>query len=225
LPDDTEQTSRFLVMHLQDSNKVFKSSEDVAKSTKQYIRTPQTYQEFSVFCEGFHGVESEPAQKCRIALKLVGENPSTFKSCCNQDAKFASAFVYKLDKRYQLFMKECRDAEERDAVSTRILDYERLIEDVKMGDFVLYLPPVFSIAGDKKRKNDDGETGGPRQRNGKRGKGGKDSKRVTNEEFDDELKLSNEEWKMISGNKELLKLRPKLADDLPLCHRWQTKRC
>jgi hypothetical protein len=89
-----------------------------------------------------------------------------------------------------------------------------------MGDFVLYLPPVFSIAGDKKRKNDDGETGGPRQRNGKRGKGGKDSKRVTNEEFDDELKLSNEEWKMISGNKELLKLRPKLADDLPLCHRW-----
>jgi hypothetical protein len=44
-PDDTEQSGRFLVMHLQDSNKVFKSSEDVVKSTKQYIKAPQTYQE------------------------------------------------------------------------------------------------------------------------------------------------------------------------------------
>jgi hypothetical protein len=93
LPEDTDQPGhRFLIMHLQDSNKVFKSSEDVAKSTKQYIYAPPTYQEpldsikmMSVFLEGFHGFESEPAQKCRIALKLVGENPSTFKSRCAQD--------------------------------------------------------------------------------------------------------------------------------------------
>jgi hypothetical protein len=86
LPESSEQTACFLLMHLQDSNKVFKSSEDVLKSTKQYIKAPQTYQELldainmlTVFLQGFHGKESKPAVKCQIASKLVSQNLSTFK--------------------------------------------------------------------------------------------------------------------------------------------------
>jgi hypothetical protein len=192
LPESSKQTGRFLVMHLQDSNKVFKSSEDVLKSTKQYIKAPQTYQElleainmFAVFLRGFHREESETAVKFQTAFKLVSQNPSTFKGRCLQDKNFASAFLYKLDKRYQIFMKDCRDASERDMISQRTMDYEALIENVKMGDFVSFLPSVFSVAGDNKRKPED-ETGtDPRRKNGKRGKGGNDKSRVMNEKFDD----------------------------------------
>jgi hypothetical protein len=232
-PDDTNQNSRYLVMHLQDSNKVFKSSEDVVKSTKQYIRAPQTYQElldsikmFTTFLKGFHGENSEPAVKCEIAYKLVSENPVTFKSRCVQDNTFASAFLYKMDKRYQLFMKECRNVEERDMVSQRTLDYETLIENVKMGDFVSYLPKVFTVAGDTKRKLDNATGGGGdehRQRRGKQGKDSKDGSQVVNKEADESLKLTDDEWKKISGNKELLKLRPKLTGDAFMCHRWECR--
>ena len=230
LPESSEQTGRFLVMHLQDSNKVFKSSEDVLKSTKQYIKAPQTYQElldainmFTVFLRGFHGEESEPAVKCQTAFKLVSQNPSTFKGRCLHDKNFASAFLYKLDKRYQIFMKDCRDASERDMISQRTMDYEALIENVKMGDFVSFLPSVFSVAGDNKRKPEEDIGTDTRRKNGKRGKGSDDKGRVMNEGFDEKLKLSDEEWKKISGDKELLKLRPKLTDKCFMCHRWTSR--
>jgi hypothetical protein len=44
-----------------------------------------------------------------------------------------------------------------------------------------------------------------------------------NEGFDEKLKLSDEEWKKISGDKELLKLRPKLTDKCFMCHRWTSR--
>jgi hypothetical protein len=138
---------------------------------------------------------------------------------------FASTFIYKMDKRYQIFKKECCDAEERDGVSSRTLEFDRLIEDVKMGDFVPHLPPVFTVTGDNKRKADGDTNADICRKNSKQGggKGNEDSKRVVNKEFDKELKLSDEEWKKISGNKELLKLWPKLTDKCSMCHRWNSK--
>jgi hypothetical protein len=115
-------------------------------------------------------------------------------------------------------MKDYRDASERDVVSQRTMDYEALIESVKMGDFVSFLPSVFSVTGDNKRTPED-ETGtDPRRR-----KVGNDKIRVTNEEFDEELKPSDKKWKKISGSKELLKLRPKLIDKCCMCHRWTSR--
>ena len=73
-------------------------------------------------------------------LEKVKESRGSFKGFCASDSKFAAAFLYKLDRRQNEFMKACRNEDERELVSSQFLNFDTVINAVTMGNFVPYLP-------------------------------------------------------------------------------------
>ena len=236
-PDDTDQSSRFVVMHLQDKAGIgMKTSDDVKKATKQTIYIPISYQElldrlkfFKTIIKVFGGEEGKNIEKWNDLIKGVKTNSQAFKAMASSNPKFIPSFAYKVDKRFFEYLSESRANADREMVNDNLLDFQHLVESVKLNDFNSYLPASFFPEDPKKRKAAEVESeteppSGGGGRPGKPGKPGKQEKsKAENKGFIEDFKLSNDEYEKVKGNMSVLALRPKWDSKKFMCHRFHSR--
>ena len=231
---DTQQKGRFLLMHLQDKTGAgMKSEDDIKKMIKQSVYVPTTVdgmikalKRYKTSIRVFYG--GKLLEAWNILIPLVEEQEDAFVARAVGDEKFVASFLYRVDKRIQEFLLDCRRLSDREFVNDRMIEFGHIVDDVRMGQFHTYLPPnfFFSDAESKKRKSDqldDESTPVPAPvPSGGGGKGGKDSKKkIENKGPLPALQLSNEEFQKVKGNMAILTLRPKWGNKA-MCHRFHS---
>ena len=155
---DSEQKGRFLIMALGDKTGAgMKTEEEIKKATKQIVHVPTDYHGLVSSLKRFRTIvrvfyAGKPLLKWKECIENVEKLEASFTARAANDDKFVASFLYKLDKRLQEFLIDCRRLDDREIVNDRMLEFQHIIDDVRMGQFLTYLPPNF-IVNDKKRKS------------------------------------------------------------------------
>ena len=201
---ETEQKSRYLLFHLQEKQGSKRSVEEILASTKQTIRVPTSFHEmvyqlrcFRGLIQVFLGHQSFVVRQLVDLTAKVENLEERLTAASHSDEKFIAAFLYSIDLMCQEFLKECKLKSDRSFVDEQLLDFDSVIQRVRLQQFPSYLPPTFTSV-DSGSKGEDMVV-----RNSKRRKlGGEDdlpedkgSNIVQNESQPEEFKMApGESW-------------------------------
>jgi hypothetical protein len=142
--------------------------------------------------------------------------------------KFPAKFLFAMDSRFQLWLKDCRKATSQNEVNDSLINFSALISNVLFSSFHMELPPTFAMKDPKPEPAATGKGGGKRpdleddkREDGKKRKK-EDKKRnlIKNESPHKEIcMLANKTWAINFANKHVNK-RPKWTNKCIMCPRW-----
>jgi hypothetical protein len=183
---------------------------------------------FLVATKIFFGGLSVGSQCFGVLLNMINHHKSTFKAKESLDEQFVAKFLFAVDTRNQLWLKECKSEKNRDEVDDSIIDFRSLISQVILGSFHMSLPPTFQMknpnenktgpgGGDKRRGLNEDKRGGDR----KKGRGNDEKRAVVKNLFphSEICMLVNETWAGDFAGK-CNDARPIWNERCKCCPRW-----
>ena len=103
--------------------------DEIKASNKQEVHPPMNFHElkeqlnmFLVATKIFFGELSVGSQCFGVLLNMINHHKSTFKAKERLDEQFAAKFLFAVDTRNQLWLKECKSAKNRDKVDDSIIN-------------------------------------------------------------------------------------------------------
>jgi hypothetical protein len=229
----TEQTptlasgpNRTLLLYLAATQGKGKTTEEINRSTKQWVKAPTSFEELTMqltFLMGistiFFSAESALVPSLNTFQKSLAMNRMCVKTRIVSDKLYASKILYAIDTRTQRWLRECKIAKERSTVDDSIVDFRDLTNDVLNGRFSMDLPPVFAEPEQMK----DGPTtlGGPAKKKAKKsGKKGEEERLLNKSPFEEFKMKKDKNWQIFCGD--VQKERPDWGSN-QMCHRWQIR--
>ena len=137
---------------------------------------------------------------------------------------FSAEFLYSLDTRIQVWLKQCQQAVERDMVDDSLIDFSDDLKDILRGKFSMKLPFEIKnkIDGCFKIPDSNISSLAPKAKKRKVSDTGLSSK-VDNPSPISEWIVSQDNYdKVFRHNHNAFKSRPKI-DQCWMCHRWHSK--
>ena len=211
--------------------------DEIKASNKQEVHPPMNFHElkeqlnmFLVATKIFFGELSIGSQCFGVLLNMINHHKSTFKAKERLDEQFAAKFLFAVDTRNQLWLKECKSAKNnRDEVDDSIIDFCSLISQVVLGSFHILLPPTFQMknpnetktgppgGGDKRKGLDENKRGSDR----KKGRENAKNHAVVKNLFPhgEICMLANKTWAGDFAGK-CNDARPKWNEKCKCCPRW-----
>jgi hypothetical protein len=210
--------------------------DEIKASNKQEVHPPMNFHElkeqlnmFLVATKIFFIELSVGSQCFGVLLNMINHHKSTFKAKERLDEQFAAKFLFAVDTKNQLWLKECKSAKNRDKVDDSIIDFCSLISQVVLSSFHILLPPIFQMknpnetktgppgGGDKRRGLDKDKRGSDR----KKGRGNDENYAVVKNLFPhgEICMLVNETWAGDFAGK-CNDVRPKWNKKCKCCPRW-----
>jgi len=123
--------------------------DEIKASNKQEVHRPMNFHEpqeqikmFLVSTKIFFGELRIGSQYFKAHLNMISHYKTTFKAKECLDEQFAAKFLFTVDTRNQLWLKDCKSAKNRDEVDDSIIDFRSLISQVNFGSFHMSLPPT-----------------------------------------------------------------------------------
>ncbi len=149
--DKQNQQDRQLILHLIKTKGKGQSIKELKDINKQKIKAPMTYIEMMQQFKGFQGLISIffgrygiPHQAITSIIQLVEQSKQSFKAQVRTDMEFSCKFMYAVDTRFQLRLKDCMTATRRDRIDNNILDCRQIIKSIRFGTFTLNLLSSFT---------------------------------------------------------------------------------
>jgi hypothetical protein len=100
---------------------------------------------FTITNDIFFGKLSVGSQCLRSLQTMIDCTRSTFKVRECLDTEFYTKFLFAVDTRYQIWLKQCKIAQSQSNVDDSIIDFAHLVSKVLFGSFHISLPPTFKI--------------------------------------------------------------------------------
>jgi hypothetical protein len=107
---------------------------EIKASNKQKVSAPMNFNEmkeqvqlFTIANSIFCGDLSVRYQSLRALLRMMENNKSTFKARECTDKKFPAKFLFGVDSRFQLWLKDCRKATSQNEDSDSLINFSALI--------------------------------------------------------------------------------------------------
>eukprot|EP00957_Ditylum_brightwellii_P179463 13671028-Ditylum_brightwellii.AAC.1 len=138
------------------------------------------------------------------------------------DEQFPAKFLYYVDKKFQRFLKQCRNASNRSEVDDNVLNFSQAIEDVIKGRFNMRLPPVFQMIDNSTSGDTLSKKGDKPNKKAKKEKQSKDRLVKNNDQLDDFKMSSTETWENDFCGK-AVRERPDWDDNSKMCAKWHIK--
>jgi hypothetical protein len=231
----SEQMNRHLTLQLILTQGKGMTVDEIKAANKQEVNAPMSFNDmtmqlnmFTVANDIFLGELSVGSQCLRALLTMVEGNRTTFKARTIADEEFYSKFLFAVDSRYQIWLRENRKALNRNEVNDNIIDFSPVVSQILFSCFQVNLPPTFKMkdpattpgatpsSGPKGGGKGDEDKGGRK----KTKKGDEDRIMVKNEAPHPELcMLPTETWSINFANKEIDK-RPNFNDNCKCCPRY-----
>jgi len=129
--------------------------DEIKASNKQEVHPPMNFHELKEQLNMFLVATKIFFGKLSIGslLNMINHHKSTFKAKECLDEQFTAKFLYVVDTRNQLWLKECKSAKNnRDEVDDSIIDFCSLISQVVLGSFHILLPPTFQMKNPNETK-------------------------------------------------------------------------
>jgi hypothetical protein len=146
---------------------------------------------FSGACNIFFGEHSAATASLISLISVIEKYKHPFKAKAIEEEIFASNLVFAVDKQMQLWFESISQAKVRSDVNDSPLNFSKLVDSVRYGNFVQSLPITFAKSDDsKKRPADDNP-----DKEGKKKPKDKPNRNVTNPNPIQEFKLlTGETW-------------------------------
>jgi hypothetical protein len=221
-----EQMNRHLTLQLILTQSKGMTVNEIKATNKQEVNAPMSFNDmtmqlnmFTVANDIFLG-ELNVGSQCLCAVQtMVDANRTTFKARAIADDEFFSKFLFAVDSRFQIWLRQNCTAQNRKEVNDNTIDFNPIVSQVLFGCFQINLPPTFKMkepattpgatpSSDPKGGKGYEEKGGRK----KPKKGDEDRTMIKNEAPHPELcMLPTETWVINFANKEIDK-RPKFND-------------
>ena len=137
--------------------------DEIKASNKQEVHRPMNFHEpqeqikmFLVSTKIFFGELSIGSQYFEALLNTISHYKTTFKAKERLDKQFAAKFLFAVDTRNQLWLKNCKSAKNRNEVDDLIIDFCSLMSQVNFGSFHMSLPPTFQMKTPNESKTGPG---------------------------------------------------------------------
>ena len=137
---EEEQQSRQLLLHLIEKEGKGRSVEEPKAFNKQILKAPSSYRDmvlqfnyFRGLCQIFFGQFSWACQAMILLIETLEKNKNSFQARARSDPHFCSKFMYAVDLRYQIWLKDCSLVTRHEQVNDRALQFGTLIEMVCFG--------------------------------------------------------------------------------------------
>ena len=223
------QKSRYLVLHIINTQCQGKTVDEAKKSAKQMIDAPMNILDLQNKITGFRGLahnffgkESELTERLEKLEELLDDHILAFETRQAGDELFAAKFLFAVDTRSQIWLKNCTVADDRSEVNDAIVNFRELVNDVILGRFNVILPATVQMKGeDLVEDGVHGEVASGLS-NGKRKREDDNSskKSITNTERVEGLELrEGESWKDVFCG-EASKERVRWNKSCFMCPRW-----
>ena len=226
--DEDDIDKRAILLHIMKEQGRGKTYDEVKKSTKQTVRTPNDIPTLIKQLGFFRGASSillgiESLLTVNlIALELaINQNVSHFNRKTWNNPSFSTQFLYAVNVRVQRWLSLCRMAKGRDEVDDSIINFDHLIDQILYGYFHMDLPSSFKLPDD----NNDSGPPTKHQRSNKNNKdhaSSQDNRAVKNESQIEDIKLRpGKSWKDFCGAH--VAHCPKWNDKVAMCARYHIK--
>ena len=228
-----EQINRHLTLQLIMTQGRGMTVDEIKASNKQEVHAPMNFTEMTLQLEMFTtandiflGELSVGSQCLRALQAMINSNRTTFRAREIADEQFYSKFLFAVDSRFQIWLKDCRNARHRNEVNDNTIDFTPIISQILFGCFTYNLPPTFKIkdsAADAEATTPAASaTSEKKDSDGGRKKKKKDDNKtmVKNDAPHPELcMLATETWAINFANKHVDK-RPTWNEHSRCCPRW-----
>ena len=232
-----EQINRHLTLQLILTQGRGMTVDEIKASNKQEVNAPMSFSEmtlqlemFTIANDIFLGELSVGSQCLRALQTSIMSNRSVFRAREIADEQFYSKFLFAVDSRFQIWLKDCRNAKNRNEVNDNTIDFSPIISQILYGCFNYNLPPTFKMkdpaaeaaaAAASAPANSDKKGGNSNEEEGrKKKKKDENQTMVKNEAPHPELcMLATETWAINFASKHIDK-RPKWNETSRCCPRW-----
>ena len=206
--------------------------DEISKSARQTVSLPETFdqlhRQIKFLRVAFKIVTGEASSATGELSRLVDQIESVrhnINAKLVNDKFVCAKILLAIDRRLQIHIEDCSNAGDRTEVDVDVLNFGRVLADIKLGTFQMDLPPSFKDLSNSP-KDDDDTNGQPNQRGGKRGKkrdndgNSRDERKdVNSKPVDGICLLPNENFTRIFGGKHL-DARPSWGDKKKMCVRF-----
>ena len=159
----SEQQNHYFILHIILTQGKIRTIDEIKSSNKQIVKAPSFHLEmiqqlkyFAVACDIFFGKHSAATASLISLISVIKKYKHPFKAKAIEEETFASKFVFAVDKRMQLWFESISQAKVRSDVNDSPLNFSKLVDSIRYGNFVQSLPITFSKSNDsKKRPADD----------------------------------------------------------------------
>ncbi len=207
----------------------------IKASSKQTVNAPMTFHDmveqikmFTIANDIYLGELSIGSQPLCSLQTMINRNRSSFKAWECLVVKFASKFLFAVDSCFQIWLKQCRIAQNRCEVDNSIINFSHLVSQVLFGSFHITLLPTFkmkspskesaTLAGTKKANSNN--SGGGDKGKRKKKKADKSRDMIKNKAPHPKLcMLAGKTWAINFANKNIDKC-PKWNKKTNMCPRW-----
>jgi hypothetical protein len=169
--------SRALILHYQESLGKELSENEIKKALKQAIIVPTDFygmveqmERFLGALRVFQGKKGYLPSKYSELVEEVKELQDWFEAGQEINQEFIAGFMYLTDVCVHKFLKSCNKAHHRDDVRNSLLQWQPLLDRIKMQDFSPRLPNSFTFLSDN-NSNPTPPLGDEAQGRGRRRKG------------------------------------------------------
>jgi len=156
---------------------------------------------------------------------MISHYKTTFKAKECLDEQFAAKFLFVVDTRNQLWLKDCKSAKNRDEVDNSIIDFRFLMSQVYFGSFHMSLPPTFQMKTPNESKTGPGgrdkcrDLDGDKRGDRKKGRGNVEKHAVVKNQFPhSKICMLVNEAADFAGK--CNNVRPKWNERCKCCPRW-----
>lgn len=204
------------------------SVEELTKASNQTVKVPTDYKDmlqqlkyFAGASSIFLGVDSLGTQSLMALVEMVESQCHEFKINAVTDSTYMAKFLLAVDKRFQAWLSDCMEKENRVDVDDDEIDFRHLMRLVRHNEFVIQLPPTFTTASADDKKSDSKSKSGEQKREQKKPRIEYNKEDVvTSEKVDDDFKLSKGELWGIVFKKKAKEINVAWNDSCKMCPRW-----
>ena len=125
---------------------------EIKAANKQEVNAPMNFNDmtmqlnmFTVANDIFLGELSVRSQCLRALQTMVETNRTTFRAREIADEQFYSKFLFAVDQRFQIWLRQCRTARNRNEVNDNSINFSPIVSQVLFECFQYNLPPTFKM--------------------------------------------------------------------------------
>lgn len=223
--------SRQLTLHLLQNHAHNMTEDRIRSLAKQIITAPSDFAEvmirlgfFEIAAKFFFSEDSELTYGLKCVQKKLKAARIILKGMMESRPTLAAEFLYAVDIRAQLWLSECRKADDRSEVNDRLVNFDDIVDDCVTQRFNVSLPGTFLMPADS-NSDDEVQANESRDSRKKRRKRAEpafdDSRHDKNEHQVEEFKMKQgEDWKNDFSGK-CIEHRPSWGKKF-MCPRWHT---
>ncbi len=126
--------------------------DEIKAANKQEVHAPMNFQDmteqlqmFTITNNIFLGELSVGSQCLRTLQTMIDCNRSTFKAHERLDEQFYSKFLFAIKSRFQIWLKQCRNAKNCNKVNKNTINFMPVVSQVLFGSFHINLLSTFQM--------------------------------------------------------------------------------